>query len=70
MESLNSSLNLQRFLESNYSLIKWKKIWLDFLADNVYKIREQSMQNLVDLKKILGDDWFTTIWKLKNKRVC
>ena len=31
----------------------------------MYKIREQSMQNLVDLKKILGDDWFTTIWKLK-----
>lgn len=42
-------------------LEKLEKISLDFLADNVYKIREQSMQNLVDLKKTLGDAWFEKI---------
>ena len=42
-----------------------EKIWLDFLVDNVYKNREQSMQNIVDLKKILGEDWFVRICKEK-----
>lgn len=42
-----------------------EKISLDFLADNVFKIREQSMQNLVDLKKTLGLDWFSRICKEK-----
>lgn len=46
-------------------LEKMEKISLDFLADNVYKIREQSMQNLVDLKKTLGDKWFERIVKEK-----
>mmetsp|Transcript_19160 Transcript_19160/g.18807 ORF Transcript_19160/g.18807 Transcript_19160/m.18807 type:complete len:149 (+) Transcript_19160:586-1032(+) len=42
-----------------------EKISLDFLSDNVFKIREQSMKNLVDLKLTLGEEWFERICKEK-----
>jgi serine/threonine-protein phosphatase 2A regulatory subunit A len=46
-------------------LEKMEKISLDFLADNVFKIREQSMQNLSELKNTLGKDWFEKTCKEK-----
>ena len=44
---------------------KLEKVSLDLLSDNVYKIREQSMLNLVDLKKALGNEWFVKTCKEK-----
>jgi serine/threonine-protein phosphatase 2A regulatory subunit A len=46
-------------------LEKMEKICLDFLVDNVFKIREQSIQNLVDLKDTLGSQWFEKTVKEK-----
>lgn len=46
-------------------LEKMEKISLDFLVDGVYKIKEQSMQNLVELKNTLGEEWFERIAKEK-----
>mmetsp|Transcript_31739 Transcript_31739/g.31174 ORF Transcript_31739/g.31174 Transcript_31739/m.31174 type:complete len:125 (+) Transcript_31739:763-1137(+) len=42
-----------------------EKVSLDFLSDNVFQIREQSMKNLVDLKITLGEDWFERTAKEK-----
>ncbi|CAI2362714.1 unnamed protein product [Moneuplotes crassus] len=44
---------------------KMEKVSLDFLSDNVFQIREQSMKNLVDLKITLGEDWFERTAKEK-----
>lgn len=46
-------------------LDKMEKISLDFLTDNVYKIREQSILNLFELKTHLGKEWFERIVKEK-----
>ena len=46
-------------------LDKLEKVSLDLLSDSVFKIREQSMMNLVDLKHALGNAWFERICKEK-----